>query len=179
METVKCPLCGRVCHRLKVYNKHHREVHTGRHFKCKFCPQKFTTPANKKKHEHKVCRSDRSPAEAKRQAHNQTPEPEEGEGSDEEMSGNSEDWEYAINLEVPKGKETRGVEHQDGSEKRGGEIQRAQAPIHPPPKASAERQMRGVKVMLKKVPPPCMGRREAAPQDDGGRTQRKARASGK
>ena len=73
LKTVKCPLCGRVCHGLKVFNKHHKEVHMGNRFKCEFCPQRFTTPANKKKHEHKVCDSDRSPAEARRQAHHQNP----------------------------------------------------------------------------------------------------------
>ena len=31
-ETVKCPLCGRVCQGPKEYTKHHREVHTGRRF---------------------------------------------------------------------------------------------------------------------------------------------------
>ena len=36
-ETMKCPLCGRVCQGPKEYTKHHREVHTGRRFQCEFC----------------------------------------------------------------------------------------------------------------------------------------------
>ena len=160
-------------------------------FKCEYCPQKFTTPANKKKHEHKACHSDRSPAEARRRAHNQTPEPEEGEGSDEEMSVNSEDWKYAIPLEVLKGQETRGVEDRDTIKKLGGKTHRPQIPLHPPPEAPAERQIKGVKVILRKIPPPGMGRRKAAHHEargrtgsqpattERGRTRRKAGASSK
>ena len=92
-KTMKCPLCGRVCPGLKVLNKHKKEVHMGTWFKCEYCSQKFKTPANKKNYEYTVCPSDRSPAGAKRRAHPRTPEPEEGEGSEEEMSVSS-DREY-------------------------------------------------------------------------------------
>ena len=62
----------------------------GTRFKCKYCPQKFKTPSTKKKHEHKACPSDRSPAGARRRAHPRTPEPKEREGSEEDMSVSSD-----------------------------------------------------------------------------------------
>ena len=68
------------------------------------------------------------------------------------MSVSGEDWEYAIPLEVLKGQQTRGVKDRDRIEKPGEENQRVQAPLQPPPKAPAERQMRGVKVLLRKIP---------------------------
>ena len=82
-KTMKCPICGRVCHGLKVLNKHHREVHMGTRFTCGHCPRKFKTSSNRKKHEDKVCPSSHSPAGALRRAYfrSSSPEPKDGEGS--------------------------------------------------------------------------------------------------
>ena len=80
----------------------------GTRFKCEYCPQKFTTPANKKKHEHKNCHSDHSPAEVGRRVHHQNHEPEEGESSEEEMSVSGEEWEYVKPPEAPRDQKTRG-----------------------------------------------------------------------
>ena len=62
----------------------------GTRFKCGYCPGKFKTKANKKKHEGKVCTLSRSPAGAMRRAYTPTPEPEDGEGSVEDMSVGSD-----------------------------------------------------------------------------------------
>ena len=51
-----------------------------------------------------------------------------------------------------KGQKTRGVKDRDRIEKPGEENQTVQAPLQPPPKAPAERRMRGVKVLLRKIP---------------------------
>ena len=86
-KTMTCLLWGRVCHGPKVFNKHSKEWHMGTRFQWEYCPQKFTTSANKKKHEHKVCHSVRSPAETRCRDQNPTPEPEEGEDSKEGRTG--------------------------------------------------------------------------------------------
>ena len=64
-----------------------------------------------------------------------------------------EDWEYAIPLEKPNGQEIKGVEDREMVETPGGETQGLPAPQHPQPKALAKRQIRGVKVLLRKIPP--------------------------
>ena len=83
------------------------------------------------------------------------------------MSANSEEWEYDIPMEKRQGQETREGEDRGTAEKLGGGTQRQQTPLHPPPEAPAEGQMKGVKVMLRKIPPPELEKKQGS--TSGGR----------
>ena len=62
----------------------------GTRFKCGYCPQKFKTTSNRKKHESKACTLSRSPAGALCRAYTPNPKPKDGEGSVEDMSVGSD-----------------------------------------------------------------------------------------
>ena len=111
-ETVKCPLCGSVCQGPKEHTKHHREVHTGRRFQCNFCPQKFTTSGNKKKHEHKNCHSHHSPAQVGRKMPHQNHKP----GRGRELGGRYWNQWRGTRVRQPPGNDQR-------PEGKGGKIQ--------------------------------------------------------
>ena len=55
-------------------------------------------------------------------------------------------------MEEPNSWETRRVEGLGGVKRPVGDTQKTHGPEHPPPETPAERQMRGVKVMLRKIP---------------------------
>ena len=92
-KVMPCPTCRKVYYGLKAYNKHQKEVHQGRNFKCEFCSTKFKTSGNKKKHEEKACPSIHSPAEVKRRAYIKKFEPNDREGSFDGRSTESGDEE--------------------------------------------------------------------------------------
>ena len=56
-------------------NKHLKEVHMGNPFKYRWCPKKYKTRSNKKKHENKSCTLLHSPAGAACRAYTPAPEP--------------------------------------------------------------------------------------------------------
>ena len=72
-KTRPCPTCGKLCRSLKVLNKHRKEVHMGNRFKCRYCPRKYKTRSNRKKHADRSCTSSRAPAGAARRAYTPAP----------------------------------------------------------------------------------------------------------
>ena len=68
------------------------------------------------------------------------------------MRVSGEEWEYANPPEAPRDQKTRGVKDRDRREMPGEDDRRVPLPLQPLPEAPAESKMKGVKVVLRKIP---------------------------
>ena len=154
-KTMKCALCRRVYTELNGFNQHHKKVHRGAQFGCEYCPKKFKTTSNKKKHENTVCPADRSPAGVRRGGYTlpRTPPPIPKRKLWRAIQQEPcKDPEYTTTVEEPHNQENKGKKDMNRAKLPGREslgvhnLQPLQTEAH------AQEQMQKVRVMIRKIP---------------------------